>query len=119
MIFDMNKFQYIDHTLKSGAREIIALAKYNGKIYRGSAKCHPEDIFVPEIGREIAARRCDLAIRRARLKDRITYEGGIYKKWNEIEKATHIATDKVIKAENELYEAQAQYEKYFNWLENK
>lgn len=126
MIFNKDKFEYVDHILKDpenpegpGIREIIALAKYNGKTYRGSAKCHPEDTFDPTIGEEIAARRCDLAIRRARLKDRIMYEEAIYKKRNEIEETSELATEKVIKAENEFYEAQEQYENYLDWLENR
>lgn len=126
MIFNKDKFEYIDHILKDpenpegpGVREIIALAKYNGKTYRGSAKCHPEDTFDPTIGEEIAARRCDLAIRRARLRDRIAYEEAVYKKRNEIEEATELATDKVIKAENEWYDAQDEYANYMDWLENR
>lgn len=126
MIFNKDKFEYVDHILKDpenpegpGVREIIALAKYNGKTYRGSAKCHPEDTFDPTIGEEIAARRCDLAIRKARLRDRIAYEEAIYKKRNEIEEATELATDKVIKAENEWYDAQDEYANYMSWLENR
>ena len=74
MIFNVDNFQYVDHYVKNEngdkVREIIALAKYHGKTYRGKARCHPDDTFDLDIGKELAARRCDLAIRKARLADR-------------------------------------------------
>lgn len=126
MLFNKDKFEYVDHYIKDsdnpenlGVREIIAIAHYNGKTYKGHARCHPDDSFDPTIGEEIAARRCDLAIRRARFRDRVAYEEEINKKWVEIEEAARIATDKVIAAENDLLEAQELYENYITWLENR
>lgn len=126
MIFNKDKFEYVDHILKdpenpegSGVREIIALAKYNGKTYRGSAKCHPEDTFDPTIGEEIAARRCDLAIRRARMHDRVKAEYNAQIAADEAARVAELTTDKVIKAENEWYDAQDEYANYMLWLENR
>ena len=126
MIFNKDKFEYVDHILKDpenpeglGVREIIAIAHYNGKVYKGHARCHPEDSFDPTIGEEIASRRCDLAIRRARLHDRNEAYDKALSDLHSAELLADITEKKFADAENELYEAQAQYENYLDWLENK
>lgn len=117
MIFDTDKFKYIDHTLKdSGVREIIALAKYNGKTFRGYARCHPEDTFDFEIGKEIAARRCDLAIRRARLKDRIAAQDAAAEAYVAALRLAQITDNKVEKAEEEYFTALDHYDAYMTGI---
>ena len=116
MLFDLNKFQYVHHTNEQGINETIALAKYKGKTYRGVAKCHPDYNYEPAIGEMIAARRCDLAIRKARLRDRRELME-IYKKV--VEYATRDASYAYNKFDNaylELNEAQETYDDFMKWL---
>ena len=126
MLFNKDKFEYVDHFIKDpedpeaeGVREIIAIAHYNGKTYKGHARCHPDDSFDPTIGEEIASRRCDLAIRRARLRDRDKAYDKALSDLHNAELLADIIEKKFADAENDLVEAQIQYENYLDWLENK
>ena len=63
MIFNKDKFKYVDHTPKStDVREIIAIGEYLGSIVKGSAKCDPADTFDANTGETLAALRCNLKI---------------------------------------------------------
>ena len=39
--------------------KIIALSTYGGRTVRGVAKCHPGDTFNEEVGKALAAARCN------------------------------------------------------------
>lgn len=39
--------------------KVIALTSYAGKTIKGIAKCHPNDVFNEEVGKKIAAARCN------------------------------------------------------------
>ena len=45
---------------------VIAISTYAGKTVKGTAQCHPNDKFDLEKGKELAAARCDLKVRRKR-----------------------------------------------------
>lgn len=109
MIFDLNKFKYI-HVTKGDVQEIIALAKYKGKTFRGVARCHPSDTYDKAIGEELAARRCDLAIRRARLKDRRELASFYNKIAENAQKNANYAQTKYETAFDELIAAHNIYE---------
>ena len=122
MLFNLDKFEYVDHYITnadgSNIREIIALAHYNGKTYKGHARCHPDDTFDFATGKLLAARRCDLAIRRARFSDRVAYEYKMADHLNDAEAAYKAAVNKSINAENDLIEAERIYGKLISDLEN-
>lgn len=60
MSFNKNNYSYINHSLKDkGVREIIALGSYLGSTVKGTAKCDPRDTFDAEIGKMLAALRCN------------------------------------------------------------
>lgn len=46
--------------------KVIALSTYGGRTVRGVAKCHPDDTFNEEVGKALAAARCNekVAIKR-------------------------------------------------------
>lgn len=46
--------------------KVIALSTYGGRTVRGVAKCHPGDTFNEEVGKALAAARCNekVAIKR-------------------------------------------------------
>ena len=46
--------------------KVIALSTYGGRTVRGIAKCHPGDTFNEEVGKALAAARCNekIAIKR-------------------------------------------------------
>ena len=44
------------------SNKVIALSTYAGKTVRGIAKCHPDDKFDEEIGKKLAAARCNQKI---------------------------------------------------------
>ena len=52
--------------------KIVAVSTYEGKIVRGVAKCDPRDHFDPELGKELAAARCNqkIATKRQRRADK-------------------------------------------------
>ena len=39
--------------------KVIALSSYGGRTVRGIAKCHPGDTFNEEVGKALAAARCN------------------------------------------------------------
>ena len=46
MAFNKDKYQYVDHIIKStNSREIIAIGQYCGQTIKGHARCNPEDTF--------------------------------------------------------------------------
>lgn len=47
---------------KDNTGSIIAVSSYAGHTVRGKAKCHPEDNYNEELGRELAASRCNAKI---------------------------------------------------------
>lgn len=46
--------------------KVIAVSTYAGRFVRGSAKCAPGDKFNPEIGKQLAAARCNEKIAKKR-----------------------------------------------------
>lgn len=62
MKFSPEKYTYYVHETKSGAKEVIAVSTYAGKIVRGTAKCDPKDAFDEVKGKELAAARCNVRV---------------------------------------------------------
>ena len=60
--FPLERYKFVINDNK-----IIAISTYAGKTVRGVAQCHPNDQFDIEKGKELAAARCDLKVRRKRL----------------------------------------------------
>ena len=52
--------------------KVIAVSTYEGKTVRGVAKCDPKDTFDMELGKQLAAARCNqkIAQKRARRADK-------------------------------------------------
>jgi len=48
--------------------KVIAISTYCGRTVRGVAKCHPNDVFDEEIGKQLAAARCGKKIAEKRYK---------------------------------------------------
>lgn len=62
MSFPLEKYRFYTN----GSR-VIAVSTYCGKTVRGVAVCHPDDNFDIEIGKRIAAARCNEKIAEKRL----------------------------------------------------
>lgn len=61
------------------SNKVIALSSYGGRTVRGIAKCHPGDTFNEDVGKALAAARCNEKIAakryaRAQQKYNATYE---------------------------------------------
>ena len=63
MSFPLSKYRYYEN-----GNRVIAVSTYGGKTVRGVAICHPEDNFDLEIGKRIAAARCNEKVARKRLE---------------------------------------------------
>lgn len=50
------------HYFSDGRTKVVALSTYAGKPIRGIAKCDPQDKFNAEVGRKLAAARCNYKI---------------------------------------------------------
>ena len=95
MKFNKDNYRYVEHTLKSGVKEIIALGSYRGSIVKGFAKCDPRDEFDAETGKMLAALRCNEKIADKRVSN---------------------ALDKVNEALIALDKAKAEYDKALKYL---
>jgi hypothetical protein len=68
MDFPIEKYKFIQRTTKSGAKQIIAISTYAGRTVKGIATCDPKDEFSIEVGKELAAARCNLKVAKKRAK---------------------------------------------------
>ena len=53
----------------NNGNEVICVAKFDGKNIKTKAKCHPDDKFDVEYGKELAMRRMDEKMLKLKLKD--------------------------------------------------
>lgn len=58
------RFQFFDITNEdnSSSKVTVAVSRYHGKNVRGVARCMDGDSYSPEIGKKLAAARCDLKV---------------------------------------------------------
>lgn len=90
MRYPLGKYQYFIYQNENGGTTVVAISTYAGKKVKGYAKCNPEDKFDIEVGKKLAAARCNLKI---------------------AEKRKAQATDKYLKAFNQIEEARRYYMK--------
>ena len=62
MKFPLEKYKYY----VVGENKVIAVSTYGGKYVRGVAKCAPGDVFNIEVGKQLAAARCNEKIAKKR-----------------------------------------------------
>lgn len=62
MSYPLNKYRFYKANNK-----IIAVSTYAGRTVRGVAVCHPGDNFDEEIGKKLAAARCNLKVAEKRV----------------------------------------------------
>ena len=62
MSFPLEKYRYY-----TNGNKVIAVSTYCGKTVRGVAVCHPDDNFDIELGKRIAAARCNEKVAKKRL----------------------------------------------------
>lgn len=75
--FTHDRYRYVINKEKG---IVIALSTYAGKTVKGVSKLSPEDTWDEELGKKIAALRCDLKVEKKRRK-RYAKE---YKYWSDI-----------------------------------
>ena len=68
MRYPLEKYKYFIHTKDDGNKEIIAMSTYGGRYIRGIAKCSPEDTYDEDIGKKLAAYRCNLKVAEKRMR---------------------------------------------------
>ena len=79
---------------------VIAISTYAGKTVKGKAQCHPNDSFSLERGKELAAARCDLKVKRKRLAAAMQKAENLWVKYQQAEadydKADDFVSDAMI-----------------------
>ena len=68
MAYPIEKYKFVKRTLKNGNIQIIALSTYGGKVVKGKATCAPDDTYDEEIGKKLAAARCEVKVAQKRYK---------------------------------------------------
>lgn len=68
MNYPLDKYKYFIHHCKDGRIEIIAISTFAGKQVRGIAHYNPNDKFDIEIGKKLAALKCNQKIELKRHK---------------------------------------------------
>lgn len=105
MEINMKRFKFIEHTRKdTGVKEVIALTHYCGETVKGVASCSPADTYDFEVGKKLAALRCNMKIADKRITKAYAEE---FKICQEMEKLLH----KRKKAQERTSYAAEQYEK--------
>ena len=82
--------------------KVIALSTYGGRTVRGIAKCHPGDTFNEEVGKALAAARCNEKIAAKRY-------ARAQQKYNEMVQELHEMQSKAHKVADYLHDS---YEAY-------
>lgn len=71
-MYPIEKYQFkvYEHTNEDGSKSsiVIALSTYAGKVVKGVAKCTSSDPFDLEVGKKLAAARCDFKVCQKRKK---------------------------------------------------
>ena len=106
-----DRYKYVVH-----GNEVIAISTYEGRPVRAVAYCHPDDNFNEEVGKKLAALRCNVKV----AKKRFARAKGLLKvkqralEWitRECEKAESYYND----AEDKLTEAEAEVVDFENSL---
>lgn len=81
MKFPLEKYRYSSYKLPDGKTKVIAESSYHGNRVRGYAICSPEDKFDLELGKKLAAMRCNEKIQVKKMR-RISNDIELFK--NEI-----------------------------------
>lgn len=68
MKFPLEKYRYSSYKLPDGKTKVIAESSYHGNRVRGYAICSPEDNFDLELGKKLAAMRCNEKIQIKKMK---------------------------------------------------
>ncbi len=63
----MNDFPLEKYRYYTDGNRVIAVSTYAGKTVRGVAVCHPDDTFDLELGKRIAAAKCNEKVAEKRL----------------------------------------------------
>lgn len=67
--FPLEKYQYFTYTdKKTGAKCVCAISTFAGKRVKGVARCDLLDTFDLEVGKKLAALRCNLKVATLRAK---------------------------------------------------
>ena len=65
-MYPIEKYRFAKYNKKnpdgSNTKVIVAISTYAGKIVKGFAKCRDTDEYNEEIGKKLAAARCDLKV---------------------------------------------------------
>lgn len=83
---------------KDNAGSIIAVSTYAGHTVRGKAKCHPADSYDEELGKQIAANRCNVKIANKRYNN-------LFRQYIKAEQEKDAALVKFADYAHRLYEA--------------
>jgi len=63
--FPLSKYKYV---VLPEQKKVTAISTYEGKTVKGVAKCAPTDTFDEEMGKKLAAARCNMKITIKRVK---------------------------------------------------
>jgi hypothetical protein len=67
--YPIEKYRFYTATKVTGEPyRVVAVSTYEGKTVRGVAKCDPRDAFDMELGKQLAAARCNQKIARKRAR---------------------------------------------------
>lgn len=65
---NLNKYKFFDYIDKQGRHVVVAVSRHAGRSVKGYAKCDVNDEFDLEIGKRLAAARCNLIVQERKLK---------------------------------------------------
>lgn len=104
--FDRYKFyQYVD---EQGRQVVVAVSRHAGRIVKGYAKCDPGDEFDLELGKKLAAARCNATVIAKKQKtahERLMFASDVLAEANEF---YNFSKNKMEGLVNELAEAEAE-----------
>lgn len=117
MEINMKRFKFIEHTRKdTGVKEVIALTHYCGETVKGVASCSPADTYDLEVGKKLAALRCNMKIADIRVRKAYKADFKIMKELDAILRKRAKQMEKTSYAAEQYEEAVEELRNYYESL---
>lgn len=117
MEINMKRFKFIEHTRKdTGVKEVIALTHYCGETVKGVASCSPADTYDFEVGKKLAALRCNMKIADKRITKANAEEFEVMKELDRLITKRRKIQERTVYAAAQYEEAAEELRNYYEGL---
>ena len=100
-----NRYKYYNYTDSNGKQVVVAVSKHAGQTVKGYAVCAPTDTFDLEVGKKLAAARCNQKVLTKKYKSTLDKIAEVHQVICDLEDYCSTLTTRFREVENELADA--------------